>query len=133
MKKLLFVAVTLLIAVTGVFAQAKVDRKGSKSAETAYTCPMHPEVYSLEAGKCPKCGMELVSCPKRPEIDRRGSKSASLVYYCPMHPSVKSDKPGKCPMCGATLVKKTSGKDKTMKDSATMKGKDSTGMKGMKM
>lgn len=25
-----------------------------------YTCTMHPEVYSDQPGKCPKCGMELV-------------------------------------------------------------------------
>ncbi len=25
-----------------------------------YTCPMHPEVMSDKAGKCPKCGMDLV-------------------------------------------------------------------------
>ncbi len=25
-----------------------------------YTCPMHPEVVSREAGRCPKCGMTLV-------------------------------------------------------------------------
>jgi Cu(I)/Ag(I) efflux system membrane fusion protein len=25
-----------------------------------YTCPMHPEVTSPSAGKCPKCGMDLV-------------------------------------------------------------------------
>ena len=25
-----------------------------------YTCPMHPEVTSDKAGKCPKCGMDLV-------------------------------------------------------------------------
>ena len=24
-----------------------------------YTCPMHPEVISDKAGKCPKCGMDL--------------------------------------------------------------------------
>lgn len=28
-----------------------------------YVCPMHPEVTSKEAGRCPKCGMKLV--PKR--------------------------------------------------------------------
>lgn len=28
-------------------------------AEASYTCPMHPEVTSLEPGKCPKCGMNL--------------------------------------------------------------------------
>jgi FtsP/CotA-like multicopper oxidase with cupredoxin domain len=27
---------------------------------TAYVCPMHPEVTSGEAGRCPKCGMKLV-------------------------------------------------------------------------
>ena len=25
-----------------------------------YICPMHPEIKSDEAGRCPKCGMELV-------------------------------------------------------------------------
>jgi hypothetical protein len=34
--------------------------KKSKSMATVYTCPMHPEVTSDKAGKCPKCGMELV-------------------------------------------------------------------------
>ena len=31
------------------------------SDDTVYTCPMHPEVTSDEAGKCPKCGMDLES------------------------------------------------------------------------
>jgi hypothetical protein len=26
-----------------------------------YTCPMHPEVQQERPGKCPKCGMDLVS------------------------------------------------------------------------
>jgi FtsP/CotA-like multicopper oxidase with cupredoxin domain/YHS domain-containing protein len=36
-----------------------------------YVCPMHPEVTSREAGRCPKCGMKLV--PKR----TTGATSAS--------------------------------------------------------
>jgi hypothetical protein len=24
-----------------------------------YSCPMHPDVMSDKAGKCPKCGMDL--------------------------------------------------------------------------
>jgi hypothetical protein len=31
-----------------------------KSMAMTYTCPMHPEVTSHKAGKCPKCGMDLV-------------------------------------------------------------------------
>lgn len=30
------------------------------AAATTYTCPMHPEVTSDKAGKCSKCGMNLV-------------------------------------------------------------------------
>ena len=30
------------------------------TAPAAYTCPMHPDVVSDQAGKCPKCGMRLV-------------------------------------------------------------------------
>jgi FtsP/CotA-like multicopper oxidase with cupredoxin domain len=29
-------------------------------APAAYVCPMHPEVTSDKAGRCPKCGMKLV-------------------------------------------------------------------------
>ncbi|MEO5570702.1 MAG: DUF6799 domain-containing protein [Bacteroidia bacterium] len=37
-------------------------KKKSKKKEMAmsYTCPMHPEVTSDKAGKCPKCRMDLV-------------------------------------------------------------------------
>ncbi|HKP64189.1 MAG TPA: heavy metal-binding domain-containing protein [Polyangiales bacterium] len=38
------------------------SRSGSV-AETAghkFTCPMHPEVITEHAGRCPKCNMELV-------------------------------------------------------------------------
>lgn len=32
----------------------------SKSLETQYTCPMHPEIVKDEPGSCPICGMDLV-------------------------------------------------------------------------
>src|SRR3954454_17755237 len=55
-----------------------------------YTCPMHPEVISPEAGHCPSCGMKLM--PTTP------------TYMCPMHPEVVSEAPGHCPSCGMKLL-----------------------------
>jgi Cu(I)/Ag(I) efflux system membrane fusion protein len=65
-----------------------------------YFCPMHPEVISAEAGKCPKCGMnlELRTVQRAP-----APNSAGLSYVCPMHPDQMSDKPGKCSICGMPL------------------------------
>ncbi len=34
--------------------------QASSSAETYWTCPMHPEVVKFEPGECPICGMDLV-------------------------------------------------------------------------
>ena len=30
------------------------------TAARAYSCPMHPEVHAMGAGKCPRCHMDLV-------------------------------------------------------------------------
>ncbi len=38
----------------------------SKSSETQYTCPMHPEIVKNEPGSCPICGMDLV--PMEPDV-----------------------------------------------------------------
>ena len=35
-------------------------KKTKKMAVMNYSCPMHPEVTSDKAGKCSKCGMDLV-------------------------------------------------------------------------
>jgi FtsP/CotA-like multicopper oxidase with cupredoxin domain len=90
-----------------------------------YSCPMHPEVVSLEEGKCPHCGMKLMptaaavvyTCPMHPDVisategkcPECGMKlmpkaSAPLAYTCPMHPDVVRDEQGKCPHCGMKLM-----------------------------
>ncbi|WP_410493617.1 multicopper oxidase domain-containing protein [Chryseobacterium sp.] len=43
------------------------DNHQHEAAQKKYTCPMHAEVVSEKAGKCPKCGMNLV--PKKGSLD----------------------------------------------------------------
>jgi hypothetical protein len=65
MTRLLYLAsvVVLLTACKGndsesATSAAKVDSTAVK-APAEYTCPMHPEIVQKEAGKCPRCGMDL--------------------------------------------------------------------------
>jgi hypothetical protein len=62
MKKM-FSLFALFIAVAFVFVSCN-DSKNTKTEQLAanevYTCEMHNEVMSDHAGKCPKCGMNLV-------------------------------------------------------------------------
>ena len=39
----------------------------SASKSVSYSCPMHPEVKSDKAGKCSKCGMDLVQAKSKTE------------------------------------------------------------------
>ena len=39
---------------------AEMDVGEPEAGAAAYTCPMHPDVVSVEPGHCPKCGMKLV-------------------------------------------------------------------------
>ena len=70
------------------------------SAETVYTCPMHPEIRQSQAGVCSKCGMTLEPVtPKKPAV--------TTQYVCPMHPEIVRDEPGFCPICGMGLEPRT--------------------------
>jgi predicted small secreted protein len=71
MKKIISVLSLILIAVflftacnndkssTGT-STSTTGQKEQLAADETYTCTMHNEVMSDHAGKCPKCGMDLV-------------------------------------------------------------------------
>ncbi|MFN8253522.1 MAG: heavy metal-binding domain-containing protein [Ferruginibacter sp.] len=71
------------------------DRK-EVAASAAYSCPMHPDVTSNEAGKCSKCGMSLTASKKE-------TMKMQQMYKCPMHADITSDKEGTCSKCGMAL------------------------------
>jgi hypothetical protein len=75
MRRLVFpIALTLLAgslvaavaAAPGVESAQSAQSAAAPSTEsgqpavTGFICPMHPDVIQGEAGKCPRCGMELV-------------------------------------------------------------------------
>jgi len=93
----------LLVASTSItFAQkSKANLPEYKGTATLanYSCPMHPNVVSDAAGKCPKCGMDL-TLSKKEQMKREGVK----LYSCPMHPEVVSSRAGTCAKCSSKLV-----------------------------
>lgn len=50
----------------GVKLETPADTSKLKTGDVFYQCDMHPEVVSIEPGKCPKCGeMELSKVSKK--------------------------------------------------------------------
>ena len=67
--------------------------------QTAYVCPMCPEVRANHPSACPRCGMALES--EMPATTTR------VEYTCPMHPQIVRPGPGSCPICGMALEPRT--------------------------
>ncbi len=84
-------------------APAKSDSSITKAKPGQYTCPMHPEVVSDSAGRCPKCNMFLVQVPAESSAQVSTSVAKPGQYTCPMDPEIISDTPGECPKCGMDL------------------------------
>ena len=99
MKNLIVFTVLLLTVSSSVFAQTKAGKKDTTQHAIFYSCPMHPDVKSDKAGKCPKCGMDL-TLSKKEQMKMEVTKN----YTCPVHTDVVSNHPGKCSKCGTKLV-----------------------------
>ncbi|WP_444699946.1 heavy metal translocating P-type ATPase [Komagataeibacter intermedius] len=108
--------------------EASITHDQSLAGQTAWTCPMHPEIRETHPGKCPKCGMALEpaektgNAPAMPAMEH-GQKSGSntghdhhtstnempslagnhTIWTCPMHPQIRQDHSGDCPLCGMAL------------------------------
>ena len=98
MKKIIILAVALLVSATAIFAQDKAGKKDTTQHVTYYSCPTHSDVLTDKPGKCPKCGMDLNLSAKE-EMKAKIAKT----YTCPVHADVTSNNAGICPKCGKTL------------------------------
>lgn len=79
----------------------------AKTESSFYVCPMpeHVSIVYNHAGKCPICGMTLVSVSES-ALKKIQPGGKVLYYTCPMpeHANIHESKPGKCPLCAMTLI-----------------------------
>ena len=101
MKKIIILALGLIVTSGSVFAQEKAGKKDTTQHVKlySYACPMHPNFISDKPGKCPQCGMELTLSSKE-----QMKRNVTKTYTCPLHTDVVSTQPGKCPKCGKNLT-----------------------------
>jgi len=92
----------LLLLITGLPACSKIGDHSSGAervadhalahTEPGYVCPMHPDVTSNEAGRCPICGMDLV---QRRQAAEPALVREPLYYRHPHNPEITSPEPAK--------------------------------------
>ena len=96
----LFLALLVLSGASTALAQEEnTQTQTTPPQPLLFGCPMHPEVQSKVAGKCPKCNMTLIALKASGESGEEG------FYTCTMHPDVQLPQPGICPKCKMKLVK----------------------------
>jgi multidrug efflux pump subunit AcrA (membrane-fusion protein) len=97
------------------------DAENSAEKTTVWACPMHSDVISMEAGRCPVCGMDLEErSATSDELSRldsghthesQGDAGDVAEYVCPMHNEIVTDEAGRCPVCGIFLEERTAAEE----------------------
>jgi hypothetical protein len=66
LRKIIYIIAAVVLAAI-VFAVWRANTPPAPAAKpetnlpiASWTCPMHPEIHLPAAGKCPKCGMNLI-------------------------------------------------------------------------
>ena len=80
-----------------------------------YTCPMHPEVKSDKAGKCPKCGMKL----EKKKMAKK--KMMHMEHTDKEHMHKKGEEKACCPMMGMMSSKDVEMNVENLKDGIAVK------------
>jgi hypothetical protein len=77
------------LLVTGFYGVTPSHAQHTHTAQTKYTCPMHPEVVADKPGNCSKCGMQLV------KMDTKEVESTYGINYTvspkPVQPGMEED------------------------------------------
>lgn len=67
----------LLLPFSGVLA-ADSDLDHDHTAETIWTCSMHPQIQLPESGQCPICFMDLIEVQKESSVNRASLRQISF-------------------------------------------------------
>ena len=74
----LCVLVLILFAITASGQQRQRGSTKSQKAVAEYSCPMHSAVRANKAGRCPKCGMNLVQVKTEKAVPAAGPRAMTI-------------------------------------------------------
>jgi Cu(I)/Ag(I) efflux system membrane fusion protein len=93
-------------------ALASDGQAAPTGVEGKFSCPMHPQVFRDQAGRCPLCEMPLEQIPQEAPAPSghdapaaRTPTAATTGFICPMacEGGKIYDKAGRCPVCNMKL------------------------------
>jgi Cu(I)/Ag(I) efflux system membrane fusion protein len=74
----LFIIGCCLLSPAGVSFAEETDPAHEHSAETVWTCSMHPQIQLPESGQCPLCFMDLIEVAKESNEERQNLRQISF-------------------------------------------------------